>query len=177
MSESTSTLNGPLHPDIIPHLDSDYAAFYNKNLAHRPAVHKVPWDPACRIGPINLGGLEPCKVGSVRDLTIPGSPPVKVRVFTPPGEQPSSGWPALAYYHGGGWVLGNIDTENSFSARTCLSKCPCELDKSTRSDTRQRRNVWSFRSIIVWRLRTRSRLRSTTRGRHCSGSTSMVLSS
>ncbi|CAE6424770.1 unnamed protein product [Rhizoctonia solani] len=115
---------GPFHPDVLPHLDPEYAAFHDKYLADRPAIHKVPWDPACRVGPINLGGLEPCKVGSVRDLTIPGTPPVNVRVFTPPGERPADGWPVLVYFHGGGWVLGNIDTENSFSARTCLTaKC------------------------------------------------------
>ncbi|KAJ1311896.1 hypothetical protein OPQ81_010356 [Rhizoctonia solani] len=119
-----STFNGPLHSDITPHLDQEYAAFHKKYLADRPAIHKIPWDPACRVGPINLGGLNPCKVGSVRDLTIPGTPPVNVRVFTPPGDRPTSGWPVLAYFHGGGWVLGNIDTENSFSARTCLTaKC------------------------------------------------------
>ncbi|ELU40866.1 putative lipase/esterase enzyme from carbohydrate esterase family CE10 [Rhizoctonia solani AG-1 IA] len=115
-----STFNGPIHPDLAPRLDAEYAAFHSKYLADRPAIHKLPWDPACRVGPINLGGLEPCKVGSVRDLSIPGSPPVNVRVFTPPGEKPGGGWPVLAYFHGGGWVLGNIDTENSFSARTCL---------------------------------------------------------
>lgn len=117
-----STANGPLHPDLIPHLDAEYAAFYEKHLAERPAIHKVPWNPACRVGPINLGGLEPCKVGEVKDITIPAKVPVKVRVFTPPGEKPAKGWPVLAYYHGGGWVLGNIDTENSFSARTCISE-------------------------------------------------------
>ena len=117
-----STANGPLHPDIKPHLDAEYAAFYEKHLAERPAIHKVPWDPACRVGPINLGGLEPCKVGEVKDITIPAEVPVKARVFTPPGEKPAKGWPVLAYYHGGGWVLGNIDTENSFSARTCISE-------------------------------------------------------
>ncbi|KAF8680492.1 Lipase esterase [Rhizoctonia solani] len=115
-----STFNGPIHPDLAPRLDAEYAAFHSKYLVDRPAIHKLPWDPACRVGPINLGGLEPCKVGSVRDLSIPGSPPVNVRVFTPPGEKPGGGWPVLAYFHGGGWVLGNIDTENSFSARTCL---------------------------------------------------------
>ena len=117
-----SIANGPLHPDIKPHLDTEYAAFYEKHLAERPAIHKVPWDPACRVGPINLGGLEPCKVGEVKDITIPAEVPVKARVFTPPGEKPAKGWPVLAYYHGGGWVLGNIDTENSFSARTCISE-------------------------------------------------------
>ncbi|KAG9093082.1 hypothetical protein FRC06_011681 [Ceratobasidium sp. 370] len=114
-----STTNGPLHPDVRPHLDAEYVAFYEKHIADRTALHRVPWDPACREGPINLGGLEPCKVGSVRDVIVPGTVPVRVRVFTPEGDKPAGGWPVLVYYHGGGWVLGNIETENSFSARTC----------------------------------------------------------
>ncbi|KDN40375.1 hypothetical protein RSAG8_08138, partial [Rhizoctonia solani AG-8 WAC10335] len=118
-----STFNGPLHPDITPYLDEEYAVFHNKYLVGSPAIHKIPWDPACR-GGFNPGELEPCKVGSAPDLTIPGTPPVNVRVFTPPEESPTDGWPVLIFYHGGGWMLGNIDAENSFSARTCLTaKC------------------------------------------------------
>ncbi|CAE6467807.1 unnamed protein product [Rhizoctonia solani] len=118
-----STFNGPLHPDIAPYLDAEYAAFHNKYLIDRPALHKIPWDPACRAG-TNPSELEPCKVGSVRDLTIYGTPPVNVRVFTPPEERPMGGWPVLAFYHGGGWMLGGINAENSFCARTCLTaKC------------------------------------------------------
>ncbi|QRV90534.1 carbohydrate esterase family 10 protein [Ceratobasidium sp. AG-Ba] len=121
-----STTNGPIHPDIRPLLDPEYVDFYEKHIANRTALHRVPWDPACRVGPINLGGLEPCKVGSVKDIVIslPGRVSVPARVFTPEGDRPEGGWPVLAYYHGGGWVLGNIDTENSFSARTCkAAKC------------------------------------------------------
>ncbi|KAJ1311885.1 hypothetical protein OPQ81_010344 [Rhizoctonia solani] len=118
-----STFNGPLHPDIASYIDPEYAAFHNKHLIDRPAIHKIPWDPACR-GGCNPGELEPCKVGSVRDLTVPGTPPVNLRVFTPPGECPASGWPVLVYFHGGGWMLGDINAENSFSTRTCLTaKC------------------------------------------------------
>ncbi|CAE6521083.1 unnamed protein product [Rhizoctonia solani] len=118
-----SIYNGPLHPDIAPHLDAEYAAFYNKYSINQPAIHKIPWDPACR-GGSNPGELEPCKVGSVRDLTAPGSPPVNIRIFTPPGERPINGWPVLVYYHGGGWMLGDINAENSFTTRTCLTaKC------------------------------------------------------
>ncbi|KAL5641676.1 hypothetical protein ACGC1H_001973 [Rhizoctonia solani] len=118
-----ATFNGPLHPDIAPHLDEEYAAFHYKYLADLPAIHKIPWDPACR-GGVNPGELEPCKVGSVQDLTIPGTPPVNIRAFTPPGERPVDGWPVLIFFHGGGWMLGDIDAENSFCARTCLTaKC------------------------------------------------------
>ncbi|KAG8688527.1 hypothetical protein FRC11_005279 [Ceratobasidium sp. 423] len=118
-----STFNGPLHPDVAPYLDAEYAAFHNKYLIDRPAIHKIPWDPACRAG-TNPSELEPCQVGSVRDLTIPGTPPVNVRVFTPSGGRPVDGWPVLVFYHGGGWMLGGIGAENSFCTRTCLTaKC------------------------------------------------------
>jgi acetyl esterase/lipase len=91
-------------------------------LADRPGIYKLPWNPTCRVGSANPGELHPCDASSVRDLTIPGTPPVKVRVFVPPGEKPEGGWPALVYFHGGGWVLGNIDSENSFCTRTCISE-------------------------------------------------------
>lgn len=42
-----------------------------------------------------------------------------VRVFVPPGAPPASGWPVFLWYHGGGWVLGNIDTENSLCTNLC----------------------------------------------------------
>ncbi|CCO38058.1 hypothetical protein BN14_12221 [Rhizoctonia solani AG-1 IB] len=118
------TFNNPIHPDVAPYLDAEYAVFHNKHLADRPGIYKLPWNPTCRVGSANPGELDPCDVRSVRDLTIPGTPPVKVRVFVPPGEKPEGGWPALVYFHGGGWVLGNIDSENSFCTRTCITaKC------------------------------------------------------
>jgi acetyl esterase len=37
-----------------------------------------------------------------------GSQPA--RVYTPEGQAPQGGWPVIAYYHGGGWVIADIDT-------------------------------------------------------------------
>ncbi len=48
---------------------------------------------------------------------IPGpqaAPEVKVRVYSPKQKQPNV--PALLYIHGGGFVVGNIDTEHGLSA-------------------------------------------------------------
>ncbi|KZT02660.1 Alpha/beta hydrolase fold-3 [Laetiporus sulphureus 93-53] len=42
-----------------------------------------------------------------------------MRVFTPEGSAPLSGWPVLLYFHGGGWTLGNIDTESAFCTNMC----------------------------------------------------------
>jgi len=49
-------------------------------------------------------------VAHVADRTIPGpAGEIPVRVYTPEGAGP---FPALVYYHGGGWVLGNLDTHD-----------------------------------------------------------------
>ncbi|WP_110206785.1 alpha/beta hydrolase [Nocardioides daejeonensis] len=51
-------------------------------------------------------GLPPEPVADVRDLTVPGAAgEIPVRVYTPEGEGP---FPALVYFHGGGWVLGDL---------------------------------------------------------------------
>lgn len=51
-------------------------------------------------------------------------PDVPVRCFIPPGPAPPGGWPVFLWYHGGGWVLGNIDSENSLCTNICTrAKC------------------------------------------------------
>ena len=45
---------------------------------------------------------------SVRDRHIPGpGGDLRVRIYRPKGEAPL---PALVYFHGGGWVMGSIET-------------------------------------------------------------------
>jgi acetyl esterase len=47
-------------------------------------------------------------VASVRELSIPGpETPIRIRAYTPDGTPP---FPVLVYYHGGGWVVGSLDT-------------------------------------------------------------------
>ena len=52
----------------------------------------------------DLGG-PPVPVDLVEDRVLPGDIPA--RVYTPRGPGPK---PALLYFHGGGWVLGGLDT-------------------------------------------------------------------
>lgn len=54
---------------------------------------------------------EPDAVGSVVDLTLPGpGGALPIRVYTPAGE--GHGLPLYVYCHGGGWVIGNLDTHD-----------------------------------------------------------------
>ncbi|WP_138418620.1 alpha/beta hydrolase [Aquibacillus sediminis] len=59
---------------------------------------------------IDMGPLagEPEAVGKVENRTVPGpAGDIPIRIYTPKGEGP---FPALVYYHGGGWVVGDLDT-------------------------------------------------------------------
>ncbi|GAA3853117.1 alpha/beta hydrolase [Saccharothrix violaceirubra] len=54
------------------------------------------------------------EVASAVDRAVPGpAGEIPVRVYTPEGEGP---FPALVWYHGGGWVLGSLD-ENDATCR------------------------------------------------------------
>jgi acetyl esterase len=48
------------------------------------------------------------EVAKVEDRTIPGpGPDIPVRIYTPVGPGP---FPILAWFHGGGWVVGDLDS-------------------------------------------------------------------
>lgn len=56
---------------------------------------------------------EPESVGDVEETSIcgPGGE-IPIRVYTPDGEGP---FPTLVYFHGGGWVVGDLDTYDSIA--------------------------------------------------------------
>jgi acetyl esterase len=56
-------------------------------------------------------------VGSIVDRTIPGpGGELALRIYTPAGSGP---FPLLMYFHGGGWVLCNLDTHDALSRDLC----------------------------------------------------------
>ena len=70
---------------------------------------------------IKLGG-QPEPVANVENLHILGSAgQVPVRVYTPPGRAP---FPILVYLHGGGWVIGNLETHDSI-CRSLANRAAC----------------------------------------------------
>jgi acetyl esterase len=53
---------------------------------------------------------EPEQVGRVENLQVPGpGGPIPIRVYTP---ETGGSRPGLVYFHGGGWVVGNLDTHD-----------------------------------------------------------------
>ncbi|EXJ84524.1 triacylglycerol lipase [Capronia epimyces CBS 606.96] len=107
----------PLHSSVKDRLHPDYVAFYNKYLLTQQPAHLQPLAISRRAGSVVVCHSDPLPVGKTEDLFIsrretPG-PQLPIRCFTPPGEPPRSGWPVVLYFHGGGWVFGDLDTENN----------------------------------------------------------------
>ncbi|MGW1077193.1 alpha/beta hydrolase [Streptomyces sp. NPDC002537] len=60
---------------------------------------------------------EPIEVGAVVDTTVPGpAGPIPVRVYRPAAPDPL---PTVVFFHGGGWVTGDLDTHDDVTRRLC----------------------------------------------------------
>ncbi len=65
---------------------------------------------------------EPLPVGRVEDRAIPGpAGPIRVRLYWPEksGRETGGALPAIAYYHGGGHVIGSLDTHDLIARNLC----------------------------------------------------------
>jgi len=62
--------------------------------------------------------LPAVEVGEVRDLEVAGADgPLKARLYTPENAKPNS--PGLIFYHGGGWIMGGLDSHDRPCRRIC----------------------------------------------------------
>ncbi|KAI8165401.1 AB hydrolase superfamily protein [Colletotrichum sp. SAR 10_70] len=106
----------PLHPSVLDRINPEYKDFYNKFVFDKQVVHHQPISASRASGTLIPGAGPKLEVASAQDFHIPRKettgPDILVRAFTPLGEKPEKGWPLCIWFHGGGWVLGNIDTEN-----------------------------------------------------------------
>ncbi|MFK0046228.1 alpha/beta hydrolase [Streptomyces sp. NPDC090741] len=60
---------------------------------------------------------EPIPVGSVEDSTVPGpAGNIPVRVYRPAADGPV---PTVVFFHGGGWLTGDLDTHDDVTRRLC----------------------------------------------------------
>lgn len=70
-----------------------------------------------------VGDMPPPHVAKVADRTIPGAEggrPIPVRVYDP-RETAGDPLPVLAYFHGGGFVIGDLDTHDTICRSLCRS--------------------------------------------------------
>ena len=68
---------------------------------------------------------EPPSVAAVRDLEARGpAGPIPLRSYRPAGSNADATLPVLVYYHGGGWVIGDLDTHDTLCRQLAnLSGC------------------------------------------------------
>ncbi|MEQ3549537.1 alpha/beta hydrolase [Pseudonocardia nematodicida] len=102
----------PLHPEARQLL----AALESAGLPPFEQM-TVPQARAAAAGFADLQG-EPPEIATV-DRTVPGpAGDIPVRVYTPPGDSPK---PMIVYFHGGGWVIGDLDVCDNPVRRIALA--------------------------------------------------------
>src|SRR3954453_17212475 len=73
-----------------------------------------------RLREVVLGGLEPdtlTPVAAIDNATVPGpGGDIPVRIYRPDGSGPV---PTVVFFHGGGWVIGDLDTHDEPARRIC----------------------------------------------------------
>jgi acetyl esterase len=89
-----------LDPDMKALLDQMAAAKLQSFHQMTPAAAREQMQRRVSAG-------DPVQIGRVEDRTIPGpNGEIPIRIYTPEGDGPFG---ALVYFHGGGWVVGNIE--------------------------------------------------------------------
>jgi acetyl esterase/lipase len=91
-----------------------------------PGLHELPM-PVAELRQAANGLLAayagtPAEVARVENRRVPGpAGELPVRVYTPEGRAP---FPVLVYFHGGGWVIGDLETHDNV-CRTLARDVPC----------------------------------------------------
>lgn len=119
MTSTERRVYQPIHPSVRPLLDPEYVAFHDKYAQYVvPEDMLSPWDGSLRTRTTwPYSGSPVVDVGSVQD--IKPDPKFTIRVFTPAGTAPAAGWPVLIWLHGGGWIVGNIDSDSDVCSLIC----------------------------------------------------------
>ena len=82
-----------------------------------PAAHTVSPEEARANAKVRPRAPGP-EVAKVEDRTIPGPDGgLPVRIYTPEGAGP---FPILAWYHGGGWVVGDLESADASARNLCV---------------------------------------------------------
>ena len=100
----------PLHPEYDAMLKQLAAA-------PGPALSDMPVSDARAMYRMMRPAAPELAVGRVEDRTVPGpGGAIPLRIFTPSGSGP---FPVFVNFHGGGWVIGDLETADAISREFC----------------------------------------------------------
>jgi acetyl esterase len=105
-----------LHPQIVKALEAMEKA------GLRPVEAMSPVEARAQMEATAISRrAEPLPVGRVEERAIPGpSGPLRLRLYWPFAAGDAAGLvPAIAYYHGGGHVIGSLDTHDLIARNLC----------------------------------------------------------
>ena len=125
-SEPNPVMNPPypLHCSVVDKLSPQYKDYYYQYIANIQQAHYQPIEISRISGKITPSCSDPLPVGRTEDFLIPrqetAGSDIKARCYFPGGEAPVKGWGVMVYYHGGGWVFGDIDTEKTVCTNLCV---------------------------------------------------------
>ena len=103
----------PVDPQIQQVIDALAASDFEPVHAQSPARARAQY-----IRMIEARGIAPAPVGAVEDRSIPGpAGDLPVRIYRPELDAPAL--PGLVYFHGGGHVIGNLDTHDATARNLC----------------------------------------------------------
>uniref|UniRef100_A0A8H7MYL7 Alpha/beta hydrolase fold-3 domain-containing protein n=1 Tax=Bionectria ochroleuca TaxID=29856 RepID=A0A8H7MYL7_BIOOC len=109
----------PIHPSMAGKLDPVFEKLYNDNVANTPlrpidldvlrSKYSVLYSYGTGPAP-DVAKITDAKITTDENITL------DIRVYQPEGPGP---WPAHIDYHGGGWGLGDLDTESHICKHIC----------------------------------------------------------
>ncbi|WP_227375234.1 alpha/beta hydrolase [Haladaptatus halobius] len=116
-------MSTPTDERRAPEPDSDAQALLEKLVEEAPDLsHLSPEQARALLGGLFTPDVEPEPVAEVDERKIPAyARDIRVRVYDP---DPSETLPAVVYFHGGGWVVGNLDTHDGV-ARSLANEGNC----------------------------------------------------
>jgi len=108
---TTAAASGPyVRPDVRAFLDFVNAAPGPKTHEGTPETARAMYLAMKDVADPPVGDL-----GTIRDLTIPGpAGDIRARLYDPRATREPG--PAVVFFHGGGFVIGDLDTHASFTA-------------------------------------------------------------
>jgi acetyl esterase len=101
-----------LHPQVVKAIEAMRAAGLRPIEAMTPAEARAQMEETAR-----ARKAEPLPIAGIEERTMPGpAGPIRLRFYSPNAAAPV---PAIVYFHGGGHVIGSLDTHDLIARNLC----------------------------------------------------------